>query len=174
MLVQRGRNRRAKESLSAPSRMPAVWDFPEHERAVIDAALSILRHRLRAPGGYAGHPSAARTLALLRLANRERECFLVLFLDAQLRVIATEELSQGTLTQTTVYPREVVRAAMRHNAAAVILAHNHPSGEVQPSEADKQLTQVLRDTLALVNVSVLDHLIVSGDRTGSFAELGLM
>ena len=174
MLVQRGRKDRAKESLPAPPRMPGVFAFPEHERAVIDAALVILRNRLRESGVFAGHPSAARTLALLQLAGRERECFLVLFLDARLRVIATEELSQGTLTQTTVYPREVVRAAMRNNAAAVILAHNHPSGGTQPSEADKKLTQVLRDTLALVDVSVLDHVIIAGDRAESFAELGLM
>ena len=141
---------------------------------MIDAARAILRARLRQPGGYANSPRAARELALLHLAGREHECFAMMFLDAQHGLIAFEELFQGSLTQTSVYPREVVRAAMRHNAAAVILAHNHPSGISEPSRADELLTQSLKSALALVDVQTLDHLIVSDDVVVSFAERGLL
>lgn len=141
---------------------------------MIDAAIAILRYRLREPGGYANSPSAARELALLQLGGRDREVFLVLFLNAQLGVIAAEEVFEGTLTQTTVYPREVVRAAMRHNAAAVILAHNHPSGIAEPSDADKLLTKALKNALAMVDVRVLDHLIVGRQKVCSFAERELI
>ena len=96
-----------------------------------------------------------------------------LFPDAQHRVIAAEELFRGTLTQTSVYPREVVKAALRRNAAAVILAHNHPSGVAQPSQADELLTRSLAEALALIEVKVLDHFIVAGNQTLSFAERGM-
>src|SRR6185369_4803174 len=96
--------------------------------------------------------------------------FVVIFLDAQHRVIAAEEMFRGTLTQTSVYPREVVKGALGRNAAAVILAHNHPSGVAQPSQADELLTRNLKETLALVEVKVLDHFIVAGSQAISFAE----
>jgi len=99
---------------------------------------------------------------------------MALFLDAQNRVIATEELFRGTLTQTSVYPREVVKRALHHNAGAVILAHNHPSGVAEPSHADETLTQALRQALALVDIRVLDHFIVAGSAVLSFAERGLL
>lgn len=99
---------------------------------------------------------------------------MVLFLDAQHRVIAFEELFAGTLTQTSVYPREVVRRALGHNAAAVILAHNHPSGVAEPSRVDEQLTRALQTALGTVDVRVLDHLVVAGTRIVSFAERGLI
>ncbi len=99
---------------------------------------------------------------------------MVLFLDAQNRVIASEEMFRGTLTQTSVYPREVVKRALAHNAAAVILAHNHPSGVAEPSRADEFLTRTLRESLALIDVRVLDHFIVAGNGVVSFAERGLL
>jgi DNA repair protein RadC len=99
---------------------------------------------------------------------------MVLFLDAQNRVIATEELFSGTLTQTSVYPREVVKRALHHNAAAVIFAHNHPSGVAEPSRADELLTKALKEALALVDVKVLDHFVVAGNVAVSFAERGLL
>ena len=99
---------------------------------------------------------------------------MALFLDAQNRVITIEELFRGTLTQTSVYPREVVKRALHHNAGAVILAHNHPSGVAEPSHADETLTQALRQALALVDIRVLDHFIVAGSAVLSFAERGLL
>ena len=98
----------------------------------------------------------------------------MLFLDTQLRVIATEEIFNGTLKQTTIYPREIVRAAMRHNAAGVILAHNHPSGVAEPSKEDIALTKTLKTALALVDVDTLDHLVIAGDRVASLASMGMM
>jgi DNA repair protein RadC len=148
--------------------------MPDHERAVIEAALAILRARMRAQGARAGSPSAARELALLHMANLEAEHFAVMFLDAQQCLITFEEMFKGTLTQTSVYPREVVRAALRHNANSVILVHNHPSCNPEPSRADEILTRGLKESLALVDVRVDDHLIVAGDRVTSFAERGML
>jgi DNA repair protein RadC len=108
------------------------------------------------------------------LAGKDHEVFVAVFLDAQHRVIDAEELFQGTLTQTSVYPREVVKASLRWNAAAVIFAHNHPSGVAQPSQADELLTRNLKDALALVDVKVLDHFIIAGNASISFAERGLL
>jgi DNA repair protein RadC len=119
-------------------------------------------------------PSAVRDYLRLALGVRPQEIFLVVFLDAQNRVVDSEELFQGTLTQTSVYPREVVKRALHHNAASVILAHNHPSGAAEPSRADELLTQTLKSALALVDVRVLDHFIVAGNRILSFAERGLL
>jgi len=119
-------------------------------------------------------PRAVRDYLRLALAGREQEVFAVLLLDAQHRVIAYEELFRGTLTQTSVYPREVVKCSLRHNAAAVIFAHNHPSGVAEPSHADEILTRSLKSALALVDIEVLDHFIVAGSRTMSFAERGLL
>lgn len=121
-------------------------------------------------------PGAAKDYLRLLLANREHEVFVVLFLDVQNRVIACEEMFRGTLTQTSVYPREVVKRTLELNAAAVILAHNHPSGNVDPSRADEVLTQTLRAALALVDARVLDHFIVAGNGNSilSMAERGLL
>ncbi|HET7200484.1 MAG TPA: DNA repair protein RadC [Burkholderiales bacterium] len=119
-------------------------------------------------------PRAVRDYLRLALAGREQEVFAVLLLDAQHRVISCQELFHGTLTQTSVYPREVVKCALKHNAAAVIFAHNHPSGVAEPSHADEILTRSLKSALALVDVQVLDHFIVAGTRTMSFAERGLL
>jgi DNA repair protein RadC len=119
-------------------------------------------------------PAAVRDYLRLTLRNRDRETFVAVYLDAQNRVLDTEDLFQGTLTQTSVYPREVVRYALKHNAAAVIFAHNHPSGLAEPSRADELLTQALKQALALVDVKVLDHFIVAGNSALSFAERGLL
>jgi len=119
-------------------------------------------------------PAAVKHYLQLHLAARAHEVFAVLFLDAQNRLLALEELFRGTLTQTSVYPREVVIHALHHQAAAVVLAHNHPSGTVQPSRADEALTQTLKAALALVDVRVLDHIIVAPGQALSMAELGLV
>jgi DNA repair protein RadC len=119
-------------------------------------------------------PDAVRDYLRLLLRGLEHEVFLCLWLDAQHRVIRTEECFRGTLTQTSVYPREIVKAALLGNAAAVIFAHNHPSGVAQPSQADELLTRNLKEALALVDVKVLDHFIVAGTSIISFAERGLL
>ena len=119
-------------------------------------------------------PAAVRDCLRIHFSGREHESFVALFLDAQHRLIATEELFRGTLTQTSVYPREVVKAALKVNAAAVIFAHNHPSGVAEPSKADELLTQALKQALSLVDVRVLDHFIVAGSAVLSFAERGLL
>ena len=144
----------------------------EAER-VLAAASEILATRMR-HGDVLASPAAVRDYLRLLLHDRQHEVFVVVLLDAQHRVLATEELFRGTLTQTSVYPREVVKTALRHNAAAVILSHNHPSGIAEPSHADELLTRSLKSALALVDVRVLDHFIVAGDSVLSFAERGLL
>ena len=120
-------------------------------------------------------PSQVRDWLRLKLANRQHEVFMALWLDAQNRLLRADELFTGSLTQTSVYPREVVKTALAHNAAAVILAHNHPSGVAEPSRADELLTKNLKDALAMVDVKLLDHFIVAGNQTPiSFAERGLI
>ena len=119
-------------------------------------------------------PQQVRDYLVLKLANEPKEIFVVLFLDAQNRLIAMEELSSGTLTQTSVYPREVVKRTLHHNAASVMFAHNHPSGLAKQSHADEVITKELTKALALIDVRVLDHFIVAGNETLSFAEVGLL
>ena len=120
-------------------------------------------------------PGQVRDWLRLKLATRPHEVFMALWLDAQNRLLKAEELFSGSLTQTSVYPREVVKTALAHNAAAVILAHNHPSGLAEPSRADEMLTRTLKDALAMVDVKLLDHFIVAGNAPPlSFAERGLL
>jgi DNA repair protein RadC len=119
-------------------------------------------------------PQQVRDYLCLKLGGLAREVFMVLFLDAQNRVIAQEELFAGTLSQTSVYPREVVKRALHHNAAAVILAHNHPSGVAEPSRADELLTKALKEALTMVDVRILDHFVVAGNVALSFAEQGML
>lgn len=119
-------------------------------------------------------PQAVRQYLSLKIGALPREVFMVIFLDAQHRVLAVEELFSGTLTQTSVYPREVVKRSLHHNAAAVIFAHNHPSGVPEPSQADESLTEALKAALNLVDIRVLDHFIVAGNQVLSFAERGLL
>ena len=119
-------------------------------------------------------PQAVRNYLILKLGALTREVFLVLFLDTQNRLLASEEMFSGSLSETSVYPREVVKRALHHNAASVIFAHNHPSGIAQQSQADELLTKQLRQALVLVDVRVLDHFIVAGNNTLSFSERGLL
>jgi DNA repair protein RadC len=141
------------------------------------AALEILRRSLDEKTKHRSaltSPGAVRDYLRFTLGQREHEVFVCIWLDAQHRVIRSEELFEGTLTQTSVYPREIVKKAIERNAAAVIFAHNHPSGVAQPSQADELLTRNLKEALALVEVKVLDHFIVAGNQAISFAERGLL
>lgn len=142
-------------------------------QAVMEMARRALRERL-ARGTVLGSPQAVRDYLRLKLQDRSHEVFVGVFLDAQNRVLAVEELFHGTLTQTSVYPREVVKRALYHNAGALIFAHNHPSGVAEPSRADEALTQALKQALALVEVKVLDHFVIGGGAAMSFAERGLL
>ena len=140
--------------------------------AVLELARRALREQLKVKPLFAT-PQAVRDYLQLQLGSRPHEIFAVLFLDSQHRLITLEELFRGTLTQTSVYPREVVVRALALNAACVVLAHNHPSGVAQPSRADEALTQTLKAALALVDVRVLDHFVVTSNQAVSMAELGL-
>ncbi|HKA43184.1 MAG TPA: DNA repair protein RadC [Burkholderiales bacterium] len=141
--------------------------------AVMEMARRALRETL-SRGNALSSPRAVRDYLRLKLQERPYEVFVGVFLDAQNRVLAVEELFRGTLTQTSVYPREVVKRALHHNAAALIFAHNHPSGVAEPSRSDEALTQALRQALALVDVKVLDHFVIGGGAAMSFAERGLL
>ena len=141
--------------------------------AVMEIARRALREKLDR-GSMLSSPQTVRDYLRLKLQERPHEVFVAVFLDAQNRVLAVEELFRGTLTQTSVYPREVVKRALTLNAGAVIFAHNHPSGVAEPSRSDELLTASLKQALALVDVRVLDHLIVAGTSTVSFAERGLL
>lgn len=141
--------------------------------AVLELARRALAQQLREREVFDSADTVKHYLQL-HLASKGHEVFAVLFLDSQHRLLALEELFRGTLTQTSVYPREVVLRALHLQAAAVVLAHNHPSGSVQPSRADEQLTQTLKAALALVDVRVLDHVIVAPGQALSMAEKGLV
>jgi DNA repair protein RadC len=166
--------KKSREAASAESPPGRGAGLQAHEQAVIDAALAILASRMRADGALFCSPSTVKDYLTLHLAGREREAFAVLYLDTRQRLLAFEVPFAGTLTHTSVHPREIVRRALDLNAAAVILAHNHPSGVAEPSRADELLTQGLRAALQLVDVRVLDHVIVAGRATMSFAERGLL
>ena len=146
---------------------------PSDDDAIIAKALSILQRR-HAPGTTLTSPSEVKDLLTLKLAGLGHEVFGVLFLTSQHSVIAFEEMFRGTLTQTSVYPREVVKRALELNAGAVILSHNHPSGLAEPSRADEFLTSALKSALALIDVRVLDHIVVSTSGCVSLAERGLI
>lgn len=141
--------------------------------AVLELARRALAEQLRERAAL-DSPQAVKDYLQLQLASKKHECFAVLFLDNQHRLLALEEMFRGTLAQTSVYPREVVLRALHHHAAAVVLAHNHPSGTVQPSRADETLTQALKAALALIDVRVLDHVIVAPGLALSMAEKGLL
>ena len=141
--------------------------------AVFEMARRALSQRLKEREAF-HTPGAVKQYLQLQLGHKNHEVFAVLFLDNQNRMLAMEELFRGTLSQTSVYPREVVLRALHHQAAAVVLSHNHPSGSVEPSRADEHLTQTLKAALALVDVRVLDHIIVGQGQALSMAEQGLM
>lgn len=135
-------------------------------------ALILLEYQLHEPGPSFTSSQAARDWLRLNLATLEREAFTVLWLDNQHRLTAHDTLFLGTINSITVHPREVVKAGLKHNAAAVILAHNHPSGEAEPSDADRQITARLKQALELVDIRLLDHLVVGGMSVVSLAERG--
>ena len=152
----------------------AVRGLGEAKYVQLQAVLEIARRHLAealAGRDAVKDPAAVRRLLQARLRDREHETFAALFLDNQHRVIAFDELSQGTIDGASVYPREVIKAALRHGAAAVIFAHNHPSGVAEPSAADRSLTERLKTALAQVDIRVLDHFVV-GEQVVSFAERG--
>jgi DNA repair protein RadC len=147
------------------------------KRAQFEAAIELARRSIEEglkEKTVLTSPGAVRDYLKLALGSRQHEVFICVWLDAQHRVTSFEEAFRGTLTQTSVYPREIVKAALAQNAAAVIFAHNHPSGAAQPSQADELLTRNLKEALALVDVKVLDHFIVAGSQAISFAERGLL
>ena len=142
-------------------------------QAVLEIARRHLAEALAEPAALAD-PAQASAFLRARLRDLDHEAFAALFLDVQHRVLAFEVLARGTLSAASVYPREVVKAALRHNAAALILAHNHPSGVAEPSEADRGLTRRLQDALGLVDIRVLDHFVIGEGQPVSFAERGLL
>ncbi|MEG0102028.1 MAG: DNA repair protein RadC [Citrobacter sp.] len=142
------------------------------EQKTIRKALTLLKRQLREPGASFTSTTAARDWLRLQLATSEREEFTVLFLDNQHRLIAYETLFTGTLNQTQIHPREVVKSGLKHNCAAVIVAHCHPSGLAEPSNADRQVTTRLQQALELVDIRLLDHLVVGGMDIVSFSERG--
>src|SRR5687768_9937815 len=142
-------------------------------QAVLEMARRALEEKLKS-GDTMSSPGSVRDYLRLSLQGKQHEVFIGIFLDAGNRTIASEELFRGTLTQTSVYPREVLKRALHHNAAAIIFAHNHPSGVAEPSHADEILTQSLKQALLLVDVKVLDHFIVGSGAAMSFAERGLI
>ena len=146
---------------------------PAEPAEVLQAALRVLAGQLRGTEMLSS-PQAVRDFLRIKLGTLDHEVFAVIHLDAQHRVIEYVEMFRGTIDQASVYPREVVKEALRLNAAAVVFSHNHPSGSPEPSQADRVLTQRLKEALALVDVRTLDHIVVGGAVTTSFAECGLL
>lgn len=143
------------------------------ERKLLERATKILERQMIGRE-VLGSPEAVRNYLRAKMYGLEHEIFMAIFLDSQNRVIASEVCFTGTLTQTSVYPREIVKAALRHNAGGILFAHNHPSGVSEPSHADENLTRQLKQALALVDVRVLDHMVVAGSSIVSFVERGLV
>ena len=159
------------------AQVAAVRGLGPAKAAELAAVVELVRRSLveeAAAGDALTSPQAVRDYLRLTLRARPYEVFVGIFLDSQNRLLATEEMFRGTLAQTSVYPREVVKAALALNAAAVIFAHNHPSGVAEPSRADELLTQALKQALALVDIRTLDHFVVAGSHLVSFAERGLL
>ncbi len=163
--------------LSAGAALLEIKGLGPAKSAQLAAAIELARRALReelSERGALTSPGAVRDYLRAALGHRQLEVFVCIWLDAQHKVVGVEEAFRGTLTQTSVYPREIVKKALARNAAAVIFAHNHPSGVAQPSQADELLTRNLKEALALVEVKVLDHFIVAGNQAISFAERGLL
>ncbi len=160
-----------------PTQLARVKGIGPAKLSELQAVLELARRALLAELAQRpvfDSPAAVRDYLKLQLGDLPHEVFAVLFLDAQHRLIAFEPMFRGTLTQTSVYPREVLKRALGLNAAAVLLAHNHPSGVAEPSRADEYLTQTLKSALALIDVRVLDHFVIGRGETVSFAERGLL
>jgi DNA repair protein RadC len=162
---------------ASAAELSAVRGLGPARSAVVASVFELARRSLAeeaAARDALASPQAVRDYLRLSLERRPYEVFVGLFLDSQNRLLGAEELFRGTLAQTSVYPREVVKAALARNAAAMIFAHNHPSGVAEPSRADELLTQALKQALALVDIRTLDHFVVAGGRLTSFAERGLL
>ena len=144
------------------------------QEATVRSALRILEQTMQEYGVSFDSPAVTRDYLRLRLAHEEREVFACLFMNSQNKLIEYSAMFFGTLTQTAVYPREVLRKALRLNAGAIIIAHNHPGGKAAPSQGDKFLTKALSEAVALIDVRLLDHMIISNSETFSFAEHGLL
>jgi len=163
--------------LAAGERLASVKGLGAAKRAQFAAVIELAQRSIGESlqeGAALTSPGAVRDYLRLALGARQHEVFICLWLDAQHRVVKFEEPFRGTLTQTSVYPREIVKSALATNAAAVVFAHNHPSGVAQPSQADELLTRNLKEALALVEVKVLDHFVIAGNQAISFAERGLL
>lgn len=146
---------------------------PVEQQMLVTMALTVMEHRYQ-PGALMGSPVESKAYLQLRLAERKAEVFACLFLDTRNRVICFEEMFHGTIDGAFVYPRVVVQRALAVNASAVVLTHNHPSGDPKPSRADITLTQRLKEALGLVDVRILDHIVVGATSAASFAELGML
>ena len=164
----------AKKVVKKTVKKKVVKTPVDKNQQVIDKALKILEERLKKPGRGFSSPGDTKSYLMLKLAELEHEVFSILYLDTRHRLIEYVELFRGTVNGASVHPREVVKEALKRNAAAVIFAHNHPSGVPEPSEADKHLTNKLSDALRVLDVRVLDHIIVGGMETISFSERGLV
>ena len=152
--------------------LPATSGLTPYAQRTIRRAINLLDKYLRQPGIPFTSSTAARDWLRLQLAGQEREVFMVLYLDNQHRLLESETLFAGSVNHVQVHPREVVKSALRFNAAAVVLAHNHPSGDPEPSQCDRNITGRLKEALALVDVNTLDHLVIGSDGIVSFAERG--
>ena len=146
--------------------------MPSREQRIIQMALCLLEKRVRNNARQFKTSEDTKSWLMLELSSLEREVFMVLYLDNQHRLIEKEVIALGGINSTEVHPREILKASLRHNAAAVILAHNHPSGWAEPSQADRNITDKLKDALSQLDVRVLDHLVVGGVEVVSFAERG--
>lgn len=160
------------------SEAPAPYSAEKSDdESIIQQAIKLIQSKLKTPGKALTSPNLVRDYLILHLAQFEEEHFSLVLLDTQHRVLGFENIFRGTIDSASIYPREVVKTVLAHNAAAVILAHNHPSGNPEPSDADLVLTERLKESLALIDVRVLDHIIVGGcsqTLTVSLAERGLM
>ncbi|KJI66338.1 DNA repair protein RadC [Raoultella ornithinolytica] len=152
--------------------LPATSGLTPYAQQTIRRAINLLDKYLRQPGIAFTSSTAARDWLRLLLAGQEREVFMVLYLDNQHCLLESETLFAGSVNQVQVHPREVVKSALRFNAAAVVLVHNHPSGDPEPSNADRQMTDKLKEVLGLVDVNTLDHLVIGSEGIVSFAERG--
>lgn len=158
-----------------PSHLSTISGLGKAKYAVLMAALELGKRanaEIIQVGEKVSTPNAVKSFLASKLQNLTQEIFVCLFLNTQNRVICLEKLFSGSLTETSVYPREVVKRALTHNAAKVILAHNHPSGHTQPSQADKEVTHILQRALTLIEVKVIDHIIIGKNESFSFAEHG--
>ncbi|NWL45449.1 DNA repair protein [Pseudomonas hunanensis] len=151
-----------------------MLNLSDYERNIVDQAKTILMHHLAKPGVCLESPEAVRRYLELEIAGEQNECFCVLFLDAKHRVLTFKRLFQGSISSASVYTRVIVQEALQCNAAAMICAHNHPSGDPEPSQDDRVVTDRVRDALKLIDVRLLDHFVIGHGKYASFAERGLL